>query len=43
MATNRGKDVAMIEQLVLSDRAPRRCELADFALELAQKLGSRTK
>jgi hypothetical protein len=35
MAINRGKDVAMMEQLVLSDRAPRRGELADLALELA--------
>jgi Fic family protein len=40
MATNRGEDIAMMEPLVLGDRAPRRGELADLALDLAQKSAS---
>lgn len=40
MAKNRREDVAMMEPLVLGDRAPRRGELADLALELAQKSAS---
>ena len=40
MAANRSEDVAMMEPLVLGDRAPRRGELADLALELAQKSAS---
>jgi Fic family protein len=40
MTTDRGEDVAMMEPLVLGDRAPRRGELADLALDLAQKSAS---
>lgn len=40
MADDRGEDVAMMEPLVLGDRAPRRGELADLALDLAQKSAS---
>lgn len=40
MAKNRNENVAMMEPLVLGDRAPRRGELADLALELAQKSAS---
>lgn len=40
MAVNRTEDVAMMEPLVLGDRAPRRGELADLALDLAQKSAS---
>jgi Fic family protein len=40
MTTDRGEDVAMMEPLVLADHAPRRGELADLALDLAQKSAS---
>lgn len=40
MANDHGEDVAMMEPLVLGERAPRRGKLADLALELAQKSAS---
>lgn len=40
MTDDRGEDAAMMEPLVLGDRAPRRGELADLALDLAQKSAS---
>lgn len=40
MAEGRSEDVAMMEPLVLGERAPRRGELADLALDLAQKSAS---
>ncbi len=40
MTSNRNEDVAMMEPLVLSGRAPRRGEIADLAIDLAQKSAS---
>jgi Fic family protein len=40
MADDRGEDVVMMEPLVLGERAPRRGDLADLALDLAQKSAS---
>ena len=43
MTNNRSEDVAMMEPLVLGDRAPHRGELADLAFDLAQKSASRKR